>query len=169
MTRKSLNIRPIADCETESCEKILRSLPEWFGIESSIISYRQDIESMDTYGAFINGRLAGFITLTYHNALSAEIQVMAVQRSYHRKGVGGAMVGFVENKARRTRKRFLQVKTLGPSHPDKNYKRTRAFYLDQGFVPLEENHLWGSDIPCLIMIKALNEFCPAGQSIGRSI
>ena len=50
---------------------------------------------------------------------------------------------------------FLQVKTLGPSHPDPGYARTRQFYAGVGFQPLEEiTGLWPGN-PCLIMIKTL--------------
>ena len=51
---------------------------------------------------------------------------------------------------------YLQVKTLGPSHPDENYASTRAFYLAMGFRPLEEfKHIWDEHNPCLIMVKKL--------------
>ena len=51
---------------------------------------------------------------------------------------------------------FLQVKTLSPAHPDKNYAKTRAFYGAMGFRPLEEfPDLWGEQNPCLQMIKGL--------------
>ncbi len=141
--------------EAASCEKILRSLPEWFGIEEAIIQYRNDVELMDSYLAVIDDNLAGFITLNYHNEFSAEIQVMAVKKHFHRNGVGKDMVQFVEEEALKKQIKFLQVKTLGPSHPDLNYKNTRKFYLAQGFLPLEENCLWGKTNPCLIMIKKL--------------
>ena len=143
--------------EADSCEIILRSLPEWFGIEETIIKYRHDIEIMDSYIAKIDGNLAGFITLNFHNEYSAEIQVMAVKRLYHRNGAGSEMVKFAERKALEKQIRFLQVKTLGPSHPDFNYRNTRKFYLAQDFLPLEENFLWGKTNPCLILIKTLNK------------
>jgi hypothetical protein len=51
---------------------------------------------------------------------------------------------------------YLQVKTLGPSHPDEGYARTRAFYFALGFRPLEEfEQLWDADNPCLLMVKSL--------------
>ena len=50
---------------------------------------------------------------------------------------------------------LLQVKTLGPARPDAGYERTRRFYAQLGFLPLEEIHgLWPEN-PCLIMVKAL--------------
>lgn len=49
------------------------------------------------------------------------------------------------------------VKTLGKSHPDENYKKTREFYSAVGFYPLEEStEIWGKENPCLLMIKILN-------------
>ncbi len=49
--------------------------------------------------------------------------------------------------------RLLEVKSLGPSKDDPNYARTRQFCEKMGFLPLEETALWGSDTPCLIMVK----------------
>lgn len=52
--------------------------------------------------------------------------------------------------------RPLQVKTLGPSHPDEGYKRARAFHAAMGFIPLEETTAyWGESQPTLVMVKPL--------------
>lgn len=50
---------------------------------------------------------------------------------------------------------FLQVKTLGPSHPSPHYAHTRLFYAARGFVPLEELIDVWPDNPFLIQAKAL--------------
>ena len=51
---------------------------------------------------------------------------------------------------------FLQVKTLSGKHPDEGYKKTRAFYLADGFRPLEEfPNLWGLENPALQLIKVV--------------
>jgi hypothetical protein len=51
---------------------------------------------------------------------------------------------------------YLQVKTLGPSHPSRGYAATRRFYEALGFRPLEEIHgLWAEDNPCLLLVKRL--------------
>jgi hypothetical protein len=65
------------------------------------------------------------------------------------------MVAAIEADARRSGVRLLEVKTLGPSHPDLGYARTRHFYETIGFLPLEETDLWGEQNPCLIMVKPL--------------
>lgn len=43
------------------CERVLRSLPEWFGIESAIIDYISDVQQMDTWAA-IDSDAIGFIS-----------------------------------------------------------------------------------------------------------
>lgn len=152
----SITIHPMEINEVNQCEMILRYLPEWFGIEQAILNYKSDIQSMDTYVASTDDDIYGFITLNYHNEFSAEVQVMAVKRPYHRKGVGQTLVQFAEQILLKKQIKLFQVKTLGPSHPDMNYQKTRDFYLKQGFLPLEENKLWGKTNPCLIMVKQLN-------------
>jgi len=52
---------------------------------------------------------------------------------------------------------LLTVKTLGPSHPDAGYAKTRAFYAACGFLPVVELlDLWPGN-PCLIMAKPLRQ------------
>lgn len=139
----------------ETCEQILRALPEWFGIEEAILHYRKNIESMPTWVAVDNDRIVGFLTVNHHNEYSAEIDVMGVLKEYHRKGVGRALVAHIEKLLRKQKVKFLEVKTLAPSDPNEPYRRTRRFYASVGFFPLEENNLWGDANPCLIMIKKL--------------
>src|SRR5262249_28299838 len=125
------------------------------GIEQSIICYRRDLEIMETYVAECSGSVAGFLTLYQHNPHTTEIHVMAVREEYHRRGIGRALVKQAEQLLAERAITYLQVKTLGPSQPDQWYGRTYAFYLALGFLPLEENNLWGADNPCLIMVKHL--------------
>ena len=80
---------------------------------------------------------------------------MVVERAHHGRGVGSAMLEAIERDAREGGVRLLEVKTLGPSHPDPAYACTRRFYEKMGFLALEETDLWGEDTPCLIMVKSL--------------
>ena len=70
------------------------------------------------------------------------------------------MIEALERDARDGGVRLLMVKTLGLSHPDPGYARTRRFYERMGFPPLEETHLWGEGTPCLIMVKPLTGWTP---------
>jgi GNAT superfamily N-acetyltransferase len=150
-----VTVRPLAGGEAEACERILRSLPAWFGIEEAIRQYRRDVESMETIVAEGEGRIIGFLTLRRHNPHSAEIQVMAVEEEYHRRGTGRTLVARAEEILAGEGVEFLQVKTLGPSRPNRDYEKTRAFYVGMGFLPLEENRLWGDVNPCLMLVKHL--------------
>ena len=72
---------------------------------------------------------------------------------WHRAGVGSALVDAFEAFHRADGVRMIEVETLGPSHPDEGYARTRAFYLGVGFVPIEELDIWAPENPALLMVK----------------
>ena len=139
-----------------ACEAILRSLPDWFGIEESLVQYVADADVMPTFLASLDGETAGFLTIKQHFDHTAEIHVVGIRPELHRRGIGRALVERVEAWLRDKGVEYLQVKTLGPSRPDEHYDRTRLFYEAMGFRPLEElKTLWGERLPCLIMVKKL--------------
>ncbi len=137
------------------CEEILRSLPQWFGIEAAIVKYVKDIEQLPTFVAMGDSKAVGFLTIKQHNQFAAEIYVMGVLPQLHRKAIGSCLLEIAEKFLKQNGVEYLQVKTLGESHPDKYYGLTRAFYFKMGFKPIEEfGRIW-DDNPCLLMIKAL--------------
>jgi GNAT superfamily N-acetyltransferase len=136
-------------------EPILRSVPDWFGIEEATRAYVADSATKPTYIATRDSRPVGFVTVTHHNPHSAEVHCMAVHRDHHGSGVGTALLRHVEPLLEKSGVRFLQVKTQGPSKPCAEYARTLHFYVSRGFTPLEEiQGLWPG-IPCLILVKSL--------------
>jgi len=138
------------------CEPILRALPEWFGIEAAIQQFMCDIDDLPTLLAWNKDNLAGFLTLKIHNLYSAEVFVTGVAPAFHRMGTGTQLMSAAEHYLRSKDIEYLQVKTLGPSHPDAAYARTRAFYEKMGFRPLEEfTQIWNAENPCLIMVKRI--------------
>ena len=81
---------------------------------------------------------------------------MGVVPELHRQGIGAAMLRRTEETLLSEGVEYLQVKTLSDSHPDEGYKRTRAFYMAQGFRVLEEfPDLWSPTNPALQLVKAL--------------
>jgi ribosomal protein S18 acetylase RimI-like enzyme len=148
-------VRSIRPGEDQSCEEILRSLPDWFGIEEALVQYIQDLRDLETFVTETEGRVSGFMAIRTHNRFSSEIHVIGVRPEFHNQGMGRALICHGEKLLRARNVEFLQVKTLGPSRPDEYYDRTRGFYERLGFRPLEENNLWGSVNPCLIMVKHL--------------
>jgi ribosomal protein S18 acetylase RimI-like enzyme len=142
--------------QAELCERILRSLPEWFGIESAIQQFLVDIENLPTLIARQDEQAVGFLTIKQHFNHTAEVYVTGILPEYHRQGIGSQLMAEAENYLRTIGVEYLQVKTLGPSHSDPFYACTRAFYQKHGFRPLEEfKQIWDEDNPCLILIKRL--------------
>ncbi len=142
-------------------ERLLRMLPGWFGIESSVREYIGDARTRPAYLAWPGtgdgqpAEPAGVLLAARHFPASAEIYLMAVDPAWHRRGAGRALVTALEADLAADGVEFLQVKTQGPARPDVGYAKTRQFYTSVGFRPLEEIHgLWPGN-PCLIMIKSL--------------
>jgi GNAT superfamily N-acetyltransferase len=162
----------------ETVSRLLGLLPAWFGIESSNAHYVEAGAELPTYLAWPEpdpdsrpdgagghagagdrpdaaGEPAGVLLAARHFPGAAEIYLMAVDPALHRRGVGRALVEALERDLVADHVWLLQVKTLGPSHPDPGYARTRMFYEGMGFAPLEETlDLWPGN-PCLIMVKVL--------------
>ncbi|MEV4067322.1 GNAT family N-acetyltransferase [Nonomuraea dietziae] len=139
--------------------RLLGQLPSWFGIPESNAEYvesaarlpglvaRPDTADTEAIGVLLHRR---------HFVEAAEIHLMAVAPSWHRRGVGRALVNVLASNVSTDGCQMLQVKTLGAAHPDVGYARTRAFYRSVGFLPLEETaDLWPGN-PCLIMVKWLS-------------
>lgn len=142
--------------KSEITDAILRALPEWFGIESAILDYVEGAALSDFYAAYEGEDPVGFLSITAHNPYTSEVYVMGILEHFHRQGIGSSLLHVAEEDLRKEKFRFLMVKTLGTSHPDVHYARTRQFYTESGFYPLEEiDEIWGPSNPCLIMVKAL--------------
>jgi GNAT superfamily N-acetyltransferase len=138
------------------CAPILRSLPEWFGIEEDIAQYVAEIDHLPTFLTCQAGEVTGFLSIKQHFPASAEVFVMGIRQEAHRQGMGRALMHQAQAWLKTQGVEYLQVKTLGSSHPDGNYAKTRAFYLSMGFKPLEEFlQIWNADNPCLILVKRL--------------
>ena len=149
-------------------ERLLLSLPGWFGIDAANAAYIESARELPTYLArpaanpgaegCAAPEPAGVLLARRHFQHSAEIHLMAVAPDLHRRGVGRALVATLEADLISDGCQLLQVKTLGPSHPDAGDALTRRFYTSLGFVPLEERtDVWGPQNPCLMMVKVLSQ------------
>ena len=140
------------EARSELCREILTALPGWFGLPEAVDRYIQEVAELPTFAVGSDG----FLSLKLHTDAAAEIYVIGVRVECHRRGIGTALVEVSEAFLRERDVEYLQVKTLGPSHPSEHYAATRSFYAARGFRPLEElPDLWGEDNPCLIMVKRL--------------
>ena len=140
----------------EACRALIAALPEWFGIPESNAAYLRNLALFPSWVACVDEQLVGAATLEQHLSESFEVHFMAVHPDYHRRGVGRALLDRLESEARARGASWLHVKTLGPSHPDASYARTRAFYQSMGFSPLfESTAFWGNTNPAVVLVKAL--------------
>ena len=140
----------------EIADKILRALPEWFGIESSIVDYVNKSAALPFWAVFDNDVPIGFLALWHHNPHHAELYVMGILKEHHRSSIGRGLFNTFQNYCLNNGYKYISVKTLDHSNSDKNYSRTRKFYEAMGFQPFEVlKTLWDESNPCLIMIKDL--------------
>lgn len=136
-------------------ERLLDTLPDWFGVPSANAEYVASAERLPTYLAWEEGVVVGALLLDTHFATTSEITLLLVDPAWHRRGVGRALVAAAEEDLIAEGMALLEVKTLGPSSDHEGYAGTRAFYQALGFLPVEELHgVWPHD-PCLILVKPL--------------
>lgn len=159
LVMREIHVEALNTDKTEACERILRALPEWFGLEEPLIKYCKEVADLPVFVAKnARNEIVGLISLAHHNECTSEIHVVGVLPEYHRTGVGRALVDRVVNEARSRRSQLLSVKTLGPSHPNPGgYRATLQFYREMGFLPVEELQGVWDDIPCLLLVKVLNQ------------
>lgn len=147
-----------ADERSQICNQIIRALPNWFGIESAIVDYVNDVKEMPTWAAYFGQQAAGFISINKHNSSTAEIHVIGVSEKYHQQGLGKSLIQETEKALNLQNYKYLTVKTLSELRVDEYYEKTRQFYLAVGFAPVEVfKTLWGEHNPCLLMIKNIGE------------
>jgi len=122
------------------CEPILRSLPDWFGIEVAIVQYVAEIDHLPTFLARDGDQVSGFLSLKQHNPYSAEVFVMGVRQEMHRRGTGRALIGRAEEWLKSQGLEFVQVKRtsyapieplprLGTQHATGRLHKPREFGL----------------------------------------
>jgi len=152
----SSTVRELKPADVPACARILADLPDWFGLEASNRAYVESLSRLPGAVAESDGRIVGFAAIELHNPVSAEIHVMAVERALHRRGVGKELVRWARQTSRTLGAHWLHVKTRGPSTPDPEYERTRAFYRAQGFEPLfESRKLFGPEDAALVLVSSL--------------
>lgn len=136
-------------------DRVLRSLPDWFGIEEAIQNYVSQAAESDSHIAVLDEETVGVALTRRHFPESAELTLLAVDAAHRGRGIGRLLVAQVEAFLRATGCRFLEVHTVGPSYDDAGYEATRAFYRAVGFAPIQELNNLDWDGPTLIMIKSL--------------
>lgn len=143
------------EVKREIAARILRTLPDWFGLPESTRAYIEESAAMPFFAYRQAGEAVGFVALKETGPYTAEIFVMGVLPEYHRKGIGRALFGALYEYAKEKGYEFLQVKTVDAGHYEE-YDRTRLFYEGLGFRKLEVfPALWDAWNPCLVLVMAV--------------
>ena len=139
------------------CETVLRSLPQWFGIEDALRMYVADTARLPTFALSEGGAVVAFLSLMQHFPESWEIHCLAVHSRARNRGHGTALLQHSERWLARQGARYLQVKTVAHTSSSRAYAETREFYLGKGFTPLEIfPTLWAPQNPALQLVKVLH-------------
>jgi GNAT superfamily N-acetyltransferase len=97
----------------QDCERVLRTLPQWFGIERSLLAYAASTERLPTFVARDdNGRVIGFISVARRARQGWELHCMAVDAAYRRRGVGRRLHRHAVRWLAASGARALEVKAL---------------------------------------------------------
>ena len=144
-------------------EEILRRLPDWFGIEASLMDYVNTVEKYPFFGAFKDEAYerkicVGFFSGMIHHERTGEIYVCGLHPEHHRRGLGKKLYEVLEDYFMKQCCEYVMVKTLSPLHSDAHYALTRKFYQKMGFKDFyTDDAIWGHENPCLIMIKNIEK------------
>lgn len=142
--------------KSQICKRILADLPLWFGIPEATAEYCRGVREHRFFSIRQEGQLVGFISVRRNNPQVAELYVLGILAAWHRQGLGSRALAELFSLLAAEGFRYLEVKTLDETRDSEEYRKTRLFYLKQGFVPLDVlRGEWGEANPCLVMIKAL--------------
>ena len=78
--------------DPQAVERIVRSLPDWFGIEESIVEYAADAARLPSYLAIEGDEVVGIALVHRRYPESAELHLIAVAPAHHGPGVGTALL-----------------------------------------------------------------------------
>ncbi|WP_051388992.1 GNAT family N-acetyltransferase [Arthrobacter sp. 35W] len=141
--------------DPDAVDQVLKSLPEWFGIDDAIAGYVASVVRRDCFLAVLDGDVVGVALVERHFPESAELALIAVGAGHRGSGVGAALVHAVSETLRAEGCSLLQVHTVGSSFENAAYEQTRAFYRRMGFLPLQEFDRIDWDGPTLVLVMQL--------------
>ena len=142
--------------ESQQAYEIAKSLPKYFD-EGGLKSIEQDTKNQTLFGAYLDDVMVCFATYKEINNETIEMSWLGILPKFQGKNYGKTLVKESLKKLSQKYK-VCEVKTLSDSDSYEPYKKTRSFYKNLGFIPIETispyPH-WG-DNPCQIFVKFLN-------------
>ena len=141
--------------EVVKVSAIAKQLPEFFD-EKGLSLIERDSKIHILYGAYSKDKIIGFAIYKEINLYTIEMCWLGVLPEMQGKGVGTKLVE--ESLKEFTHKyKVCEVKTLSETDSYKPYEKTREFYKNLNFIPIETIYPypnWG-DNPCQIFVRFL--------------
>lgn len=143
--------------KSEFCLRILRDLPEWFGLPE-LNKYRESVKKYRFIAVLSNNSEIGCVSIKKNSEKVTEIHLFALKKVEQHKGIGTKLLKHIEEDCIKKGVEYLEVKTLDESEESEAYNQTRMFYSNNGFIKFDVLfNEWGENNPCLIMIKHLSK------------
>ncbi|MBS3782599.1 MAG: hypothetical protein KGY68_08365, partial [Candidatus Thermoplasmatota archaeon] len=68
------------------CESVIRSLPDWFGIEQANLDYIEGVKDKFFLSVSVGGIPIGFVSIKEHNEYTSEVYVLGIVEELHGRG-----------------------------------------------------------------------------------
>ena len=152
-----LAVRALAAADAETCEAILRSLPDFFGHEGGLASAFEAIRAGQGTVVESSGSVIGFATWEERTPETAEITWAAVHADSRHAGAGTALIDTLcDELAGRGYKLALAMTSAANKDTSlvDTYIPTRAFWKARGFHPVIELDIWDTNF-ALLMVRPL--------------
>ncbi len=166
-----IDIRPLQNAEeVHSCAQTMATSEPWLTLRRGYEECRTILSdaSKETYVAYVNDRLAGFIILNLHGAFRGYIQTVCVTTEWRGQGVGSELIKFAEARIfREVPNVFMCVSSFNP--------KAQKLYLRLGYEiigELKDYIVAGhSEILLRKTIAPMAEFQKqvAAESMGRGV
>jgi ribosomal protein S18 acetylase RimI-like enzyme len=148
-------VRQLTRADAPTCDAIIASLPDWFGLQEGIDECAVAVRSQPGLVYAREEQVIGFLTLIRHTPKAAQISWLAVRADERGRGAGTALIQRLEADLAAEGVRLLLVETLSDREdPGPEYTATRAFYLARGFAAAAELQGYPEN-PIQLMAKAL--------------
>jgi GNAT superfamily N-acetyltransferase len=155
-------LRPLAPSDAEACDAIVLGLPYHFGMEEGRLACARAVREQPGLVASEGDDVIAFLTWEPRYEDAVEITWMAVRHDRRRRGIGGLLLGRLEEHLKEVGRRTLVVLTLSENdpdpttEPDDGYQTTRAFYRSHGFVAVRDLPGEWEDNLAVLLLKRLD-------------
>jgi GNAT superfamily N-acetyltransferase len=150
-------VRALQPADAETCDAIMRSLPDFFGHEGGLASCAEAVRAQTGFVAEDEGRVVGFATWEERKPETAEVTWAAVHRDFRHSGAGTAIIETLCDDLRGRGYRLALAMTSAANKDDSipdTYVTTREFWQARGFYPLIELDIWDTNF-ALLMVRPL--------------